>query len=526
MKAKLKKQNLNSKYVVIFAIVFALIGGAIILASRAATPSFGLYFSPSTSNLTVGSQLSVNVMANLGTTTGVQNITSLVTYDPTQLHLDSADQASTPSNFPVKFWCSPAEGCSSDGKVSFTEGFSGTATITPANNIIVGTIKFTVLKTGTAALTFNTDPSLSGFTTASQTFLPLTSQNFENGSYTIAPTSPVVSSPSQTDGQVSLSWTASNDGVSGANLNGYDVYRNGTKVNTSTITGTTYTDTGLKPSTSYSYTVIALGKSAPNSAASSPLVVSTKVDSTKPTVPTNVTFGAISPNSIEVNWTASTDNSGAAPSYNVYRNNVKVNTNPITTTTYTDTGLAASTQYSYTVEAVDSTGNVSAKSTANSATTLTPVDNPPSVPSNVTATATGNAVAITWSASTDDKGIKGYHVYRTNSSNVTTEITPAAGITATTITDTGVAPGTYSYTVKAEDTKPQLSGASTPKSVTVYSSLDLNKDGIIGISDLSLVLSNYGTSGTGPSVPGDANGDKSVNILDISTLLSKWGTSG
>jgi chitodextrinase len=53
-----------------------------------------------------------------------------------------------------------------------------------------------------------------------------------------------------TSTSVSLSWTASTDNVG---VTGYDVYRGSTLAGTSA--GTTFTDSGLTPSTAYTYTV-------------------------------------------------------------------------------------------------------------------------------------------------------------------------------------------------------------------------------------------------------------------------------
>jgi PKD repeat protein len=50
---------------------------------------------------------------------------------------------------------------------------------------------------------------------------------------------------------------------------------------------------------------------------------------------------------------------------------------------------------------------------------------------------------------------------------------------------------------------------------------DLNNDNIVNISDLSLLLSNYGSSST----VADINGDGTVNIADLSMLLSNYGKS-
>ncbi|MFJ2302251.1 PHB depolymerase family esterase [Streptomyces sp. NPDC087787] len=65
----------------------------------------------------------------------------------------------------------------------------------------------------------------------------------------------------------SLSWNS----VSGAAL--YNVYRNGTKAGSAT--GTTYTDTGLAPGTSYSYTVAAVDSSGAVGASSAPVTATT-----------------------------------------------------------------------------------------------------------------------------------------------------------------------------------------------------------------------------------------------------------
>ncbi|MGW1758615.1 glycosyl hydrolase family 18 protein [Streptomyces mirabilis] len=85
-----------------------------------------------------------------------------------------------------------------------------------------------------------------------------------------------------------------------------------------------------------------------------------------------------------------------------------------------------------------------------------PGDNPPSAPGTPTASAiTDTSVKLSWSAATDDKGIKNYDVLRGG--------TKVATVTTTSYTDTGLTAGTdYSYTVQARDTADQtgpVSGA-------------------------------------------------------------------
>ncbi|MGG7605169.1 extracellular catalytic domain type 1 short-chain-length polyhydroxyalkanoate depolymerase [Massilia sp. BKSP1R2A-1] len=66
----------------------------------------------------------------------------------------------------------------------------------------------------------------------------------------------------RTAGSIALSWNASNGAV------GYNVYRNGTKVNGTPLTATGYTDGGLAASTSYTYQVSATGNGGEESAKS------------------------------------------------------------------------------------------------------------------------------------------------------------------------------------------------------------------------------------------------------------------
>jgi chitodextrinase len=87
-------------------------------------------------------------------------------------------------------------------------------------------------------------------------------------------------------------------------------------------------------------------------------------DVTPPSVPTGVNGSPVGSSEIDLSWTASTvyvGGSGVA-GYNVYRGGSKVNSSLVTTTNYADTGLSPSTQYSYTVTAVDNQTNESAQS--------------------------------------------------------------------------------------------------------------------------------------------------------------------
>lgn len=81
--------------------------------------------------------------------------------------------------------------------------------------------------------------------------------------------------------------------------------------------------------------------------------------------PTGVTASGATASSMVIAWQAV---SGAA-GYNVYRNGSKTNALTVSSTSYTDTGLAAATSYSWTVKAVDAAGAEGSASSPVSATT-------------------------------------------------------------------------------------------------------------------------------------------------------------
>jgi hypothetical protein len=98
------------------------------------------------------------------------------------------------------------------------------------------------------------------------------------GTDTAAPSAPTgLAAPSTTSTSVSLAWNASTDNVGVA---GYRVLRGGTQVGTTATTS--YTDSGLTPSTAYRYSVQAYDAAGNTSAASASLSVSTSAGGSTP----------------------------------------------------------------------------------------------------------------------------------------------------------------------------------------------------------------------------------------------------
>ena len=183
-------------------------------------------------------------------------------------------------------------------------------------------------------------------------------------------------------------------------------------------------------------------------------------DTTPPTSPTSLAANATSQSSITVSWNASTDNVGVT-GYQVERCTglsctTFANVGNPTASPFVDSGLTASTGYSYHVRALDAAGNMSGWSNVVGATTQAPDTTPPSTPTSLSATATSSStIDLTWTASTDNPptggGVTGYKVERCSGASCTT-FTQVGTPTTNSYQDTGLsASTTYRYQVRATD---------------------------------------------------------------------------
>ena len=299
---------------------------------------------------------------------------------------------------------------------------------------------------------------------------------------TTPPSAPTgLSATAISSSRIDLGWTASTDNVGVA---GYRVERcqgagctNFAQV--APPTGTTYSDTGLSPSTTYRYQVRAVD-AAGNLSPYSVIATATTpaaTDTTPPSAPTGLAATAVSASRIDLNWTAATDNVGVA-GYQVERcqgtnctNFAQVGTP--TATTYSSTGLQANTSYRFRARAVDAAGNLSPYSAIVTGRTLANDTTRPTAPTGLTATAVGpTGINVGWTASTDNVGVTGYRVERCQGGGCT-NFAQIATPTATTYGDTGLAPSTtYRYRVRAVDAAGNLSTYSTAATTATPAVLD------------------------------------------------------
>jgi len=271
-------------------------------------------------------------------------------------------------------------------------------------------------------------------------------------------------------------------------------------------------------------------------------------DTQAPSTPANLTANAVSSSQINLNWSASTDNVGVT-SYEVYRNGALVGTS--NSASYNDTGLTASTSYSYYVKAKDAANNVSAASnTINAATqsaggTETALDrtgwtatsNPTSgdVPANLldgnlaTRWSTGAAMAPGQSFTIDMKAAKDFSKIVMNSTGSDNDY--ARGYEVYVSSDgtnwgTAIASGTGSGPVVtvsfAQRTARYIKVVQTGTNASWWSISELNvysTGGVVDNGGTGAVLVRTGWTASSSPV----SGDLPANLLD-GNLATRWST--
>ncbi len=241
-------------------------------------------------------------------------------------------------------------------------------------------------------------------------------------------------------------------------------------------------------------------------------------DTQAPTAPGNLAAAATGSTQIDLTWTAATDNVGVT-GYRIERcqgagctNFVQVAAPAGTGTSFSDTGLAASTSYSYRVRATDAANNLSGYSGVASAATAASSDTtPPSAPGTLTATAaSGTQINLSWGAATDDVGVAGYRLERCQGSGCTAFTKFGTLATSTSVADTGLNTNTsYSYIVRAQDAAGNLGPYSNVASA------------VTSAANPSLVAAYPFSEGSGTSVA-DASGHGNTGTIQNAT----WTTSG
>ncbi|HDR7686932.1 TPA: lytic polysaccharide monooxygenase [Bacillus toyonensis] len=178
------------------------------------------------------------------------------------------------------------------------------------------------------------------------------------------------------------------------------------------------------------------------------LINNVKPDTEAPSIPNGIQTQKVTANSIELTWNTSTDNVGVK-GYQIFRNGEMIDTVP--GTHFIDKKLQPSTEYSYTVKAIDAAGNVSKESTALTVkiTVEAPDTEAPTQPKGLHSMGTtASSVDLMWSPSDDNVGVDHYDIYR----EIEGTMKKIATSNTTSYMDKNLlANSTYKFTVKAVD---------------------------------------------------------------------------
>ena len=305
-----------------------------------------------------------------------------------------------------------------------------------------------------------------------------------------------VTAQAQGPNSIQLTW----DAVGSAT--GYRIFRSdsssGPFSEIGTETGTSYTDTGLTPSTTYYYQVAAYDASGDGVRSAN---ASATTQAAPLPAPANPSAQAASQTEITLTW----DAVPGASSYTVYRSSSA--SGPFTQlatpaqNSYTDSGLTPNTPYFYKVSATGA-GGEGAQSAVFSAVTL-------AAPTNAEAQPAGtDAIGLTWNAV---PGATGYALFR--STRAGGPFTQVASPTTNSYTDSGLTSGTtYYYQIAATDASGQgvrtaelsastqpaaaLAAPANPSAQSAGSdSISLTWDAVPGASSYAVYRS---TSASGP----------------------------
>lgn len=293
--------------------------------------------------------------------------------------VDDGSNCDTPSDTtpPTVSLTSPTEGGTVAGQTAISAAADDNTSITKvdfyANSALVGsdnTAPYSVNWDTTKVANGNYTLIARAYDSANNVTTDSYVVTVQNGD-TQAPTVPGgVTATVNSYNKVTVNWTASTDNIG---LKGYTLVRNGVPL-ADVGTVLTYADTTVTANKQYSYQVIAVDTAGNKSAASSASVVTTPSapDSQAPTTPSALTGAAVSRSQVNLNWTASTDNSGAV-TYDIYRkpqsgDPVKVGSSA--TVSFGVTNLANNTSYDFYVVARDAVGNTSQPSNTVTVKTL------------------------------------------------------------------------------------------------------------------------------------------------------------
>lgn len=256
-----------------------------------------------------------------------------------------------------------------------------------------------------------------------------------------------------------LNWTASTDNVGVVD---YEVFQDGNSIG---LTGgnINFSVGELSPNSVYTFIVFAMDAAGNTSEISNSEIVTTEEDTDSPSQIIDLSENNTTSTTTDLSWTGSSDNVGVV-NYEVFQDGLSIGQTG-GAVNFNVSGLSASTNYAFSVFAIDGAGNLSLESNVLNVLTLSVPDSEP--PSTITDLTSGNitltSTDLLWSASTDNIGVTDYEVFQNGVS-----IGLTGNMTSINVVDL-ISNVTYVFTVVAFDAAGNSSSISNTENVTTLS---------------------------------------------------------
>ena len=329
-----------------------------------------------------------------------------------------------------------------------------------------------------------------------------------NNPPTVSITSPASGATFTAPASVTINATAAD---SDGTISSVAFYQGSTLLGTDTTSPYSYTWSSVAAG---SYSLTARATDNGGAVTTSAAVNITVSGSTAPTAPSGLTATAASSSQIHLAWT---DNASNETGFYVERSTAsasgfsQIASLGANVTTYSSTGLTASTTYYYRVRAYNSVGN---SAYSNTASATTPASGVPTAPSGLTATAASSTqINLAWTDNASNE--TGFYVERSTASASGFSQIASLGANVTSYQNTGLtASTTYYYRVRAYNASGN-SGYSNTASATTQSGSG---------SCTCTTLCSSTTSATAPYTK-DGTGTLCIVMTSIPSYVNSWNTT-
>jgi hypothetical protein len=270
-----------------------------------------------------------------------------------------------------------------------------------------------------------------------------------DGPVTVPSAPSALAAAAASSSQINISWTDNSNNESGfrieRSVGSSTTY---TEIATVGANATSYSNTGLTASTQYNYRVRSYntaGNSGYTAVASATTQATTP---TAPAAPTALAVSVVSATQLNLSWT---DNANNETGFRIERSTgtsttyTEIATVGANVTSYSNTGLTASTQYNYRVRAYNTTGNSAYTAVVSATTSLTL----PAAPSALgVSVVSSSQLNLTWTDNATNE--TGFRIERSTGSSTTYTEIATVGANVTTYSNTGLSASTqYNYRVRA-----------------------------------------------------------------------------